>query len=130
MYHVGYVPPRLQGLKKTPRWPQVNGEVKRQNRTLLKRLKIAVAKGENFKKAVSSFLAMHRNTPHSVTGVSPAKLLFKRKLRTKPPGSQEYCHEELIRDRDRLLREKGKEYADQKRHASYSEVVPGDKRGR
>ena len=69
---------------------------------------------------------MYRNTPHSVTGVCPAELLFKRKLRTKLPSLQEYCHEEIVRDRDKMLKQKGKEYADQRRHASYSEIVPGD----
>ena len=70
---------------------------------------------------------MYRNTPHSVTGISPAELLFKRKLRTKLPSLPEYCHEEIVRDRDKILKQKGKDYADVKRHASYSPVVPGDK---
>ena len=39
-------------LKKTPRWPQANGEVERQNRSLLKRLKIAVAEGESLRKSI------------------------------------------------------------------------------
>ena len=69
---------------------------------------------------------MYRNTPHSVTGVSPAELLFKRKLRTKLPSLPEYCHEEVVRDRDKILKQKRKEYADETRHASYSNVMPGD----
>ena len=64
-------------------WPQVNGEVKRQNRSLLKRIKIAQVEGNNWKKEMNAYLLMYRFTPHSTTSFSPAELLFKRKLRTK-----------------------------------------------
>ncbi|KAK2578201.1 hypothetical protein KPH14_000928 [Odynerus spinipes] len=66
-------------------WPQANGEVERQNRSILKRLRIAHAEGKDWKEELLKFLLMYRSTSHSVTGVSPAELLFKRKLRTKWP---------------------------------------------
>ena len=66
----------------TPLWPQANGEVERQNRSLLKRIKIA--------QIIESFLIMHRTTPHSITGVGPAELLFQRKLWTRIPGIEEF----------------------------------------
>ena len=34
---------------------------------------------------------MYRSTPHSTTGVSPAELLFNRKLRTKLPQLEKKC---------------------------------------
>ena len=54
----------------TPLWPQANGQIERQNRTLLKAMKIAQAEGKNWKREIYSFLLMYRSTPHSTTGVS------------------------------------------------------------
>lgn len=68
-----------------PYWPQANGEVERQNRSLLKRLKIAHAENRNWREEIQKFLLMYRTTPHSVTGIMPAELLFQRKLKTKLP---------------------------------------------
>ena len=51
----------MEQRKTTPLWPQANGEMERQDLSLLKRMKIAQA----------------------TTGVSPAELLFGRKMRTK-----------------------------------------------
>lgn len=39
----------------TPLWPQANGEVERQNRTLLKRIKIAHAMGKDWKREILDF---------------------------------------------------------------------------
>ena len=69
----------------TPLWPQANGEVKRYNRTLLKRIKIVQAENKNWRNEIYSFLLMYGSTSHSTTGVRPAELLFNRKLRTKLP---------------------------------------------
>ena len=71
--------------KFTPLWPQANGEVERQNRTLLKSLKIAEAKGKKWKEELNKFLLAYRTTPHSSTGVTPAFLMFGRELKTKLP---------------------------------------------
>ncbi len=40
----------IEHRKTTPLWPQANGEVERQNRSLLKRIKIAQAENKNWKK--------------------------------------------------------------------------------
>jgi transposase InsO family protein len=47
----------------TPRWPQSNGEVERQNRTLLKAMKIAQASGKDWKTELNKFLIVYRTTP-------------------------------------------------------------------
>ena len=55
---------RVSGIKLhnvTPLWPQANGEVERQNRTLLKRIKIAQAEGKNWRSEIYSFLLMYRS---------------------------------------------------------------------
>ena len=60
----------------TPLWSKANGEVERQNRFLLKRIKTAQIKKKDWRKEIESFLVMHKTTPHSTTGVSPTELRF------------------------------------------------------
>ena len=70
---------------------------------------------------------MYRTTPHSTTGVSPAELLFRRKLRTRIPGIKEFpVDDQEVHDRDSEAKEKGKLYADEKRRARESDVKEGD----
>ena len=75
----------IQHRTSTPLWPQANGEVERQNRSLLKALKIARAEKKNLKVERRNFLTAYRTTSDSSTGVSPAKLLFNRETRSKIP---------------------------------------------
>ena len=66
---------------------------------------------------------------YRTTGVSPAELLFRRKLRTRIPGIEEFQvldGQEVI-DRDCEAKERGKLYADEKRGARESEVKEGDR---
>ena len=79
----------IEHRKTTPLWTQANGEVKRQNKCLLKSMKIAQAEGKEWKKEVRKYLVAYRSTPHTTTGVSPAELLFGRKMRTKLPELRE-----------------------------------------
>lgn len=111
----------------TPLWPQANGEVERQNKSLLKRLKIAQATGKDWKEEMLKYLICYRNTPHSTTGESPAQLLLKMKLRDKLPTYEENQEvDDEIRDRDLEKKWKGKEYADQRRHAQDNKLEEGD----
>ena len=59
-----------------PMWPRANGEVERQNRTLLKAIRTAHAQGSNWKEDLKPFLLAYRTTPHSTTGVAPAEGCF------------------------------------------------------
>ena len=70
---------------------------------------------------------MYRPTPHSTTGVSPAELLFRRKLRTRIRGIEEFqvLDDQDVRARDSEAKERGKPYADEKRGARESEVKEG-----
>ncbi|XP_065213313.1 uncharacterized protein K02A2.6-like [Planococcus citri] len=83
-----------------PYWPQANGEIERQNRSLSKVLKVAQLKNESVKRALVDYLLMYRSTPHSVTGKSPAELLFGRKMRDKLPTLKERVEEIAVRDAD------------------------------
>jgi hypothetical protein len=68
-----------------------------------------------------------RSTPHSTTGVSPAELLFGRKLRTKLPDiNLDYLDDIEIRDRDSERKEKGKLYSDKRRNAKTNDLKSGD----
>ena len=73
----------------TPLWPQANGEVERQNRSLLKAMRVAHSEGRDWRKELQKFLLGYRSTPHTTTGVSPAKLLFGREIRSKLPDVEE-----------------------------------------
>ena len=76
---------------------------------------------------MDDFLMMYRSTPHSTTGVSPAELLFGRKIRTKLPRLQECTCEDEVRDRDNERKEKGKMYTGCKRNARENDIQKGDK---
>ena len=110
----------------TAKWPQANGEVERQNSSLLKRLQIAHAEKRDWKKELNVYLAAYRSLTHSTNGVIPAELLFGRKIRTKLPELSDVHVEQEVRDRDNEQKSKSKAYADMQRNARYSEVLPGD----
>ena len=113
---------RIQHIGTTPLWPQANGEIERQDRSILKRLRIAQAEGQNWKSDMGNFLMMYRSTPHSTTRVSPAELLCGGRIMTNLPNLQEFSIEDEVRDRDSERNEKGKVYADCQRNGSESEI--------
>jgi hypothetical protein len=103
---------RIEHRKTTPLWPQEKGEIERQNRSLLKRMQIARVEGQDWRKAVQTYLIAYRNTPHPTTGMCPAELMFRRKLRTKLPELRENVRlDEEMRDKDREKQAKIKGYA-------------------
>jgi len=114
--------------KSTPYWPQANGEVERQNRTLLKAFRAANAESRDWRKEIPKFLLAYRSTPHSTTGKSPAEMLFNRKIRTKLPEIIQDENKDDIetRKRDTEMKEKGKVYADHRRKTRESNVEVGD----
>ena len=71
--------------KTIPLWPRVNREVERQNKSLLKATCAAQAEGKPWQQKLQKYLLAYRSTPHFTTGVSPAELLYRRKIRTKMP---------------------------------------------
>ena len=68
-----------------PLWPQANGEVERQNRTLLKVLKVAQVEGKRWQDELQKFLLAYRSMPQASPGATPAFLMFGREIRTKLP---------------------------------------------
>ncbi|XP_030747091.1 uncharacterized protein K02A2.6-like [Sitophilus oryzae] len=113
-----------------PYWPQQNGEVERQNRDILKRLKISQALKKDWKVELMNYLTMYNSTPHTVTGKSPSELFFKRTFRDKIPNIKDTEYSiinEDVRDRDQMEKEKGRDYANRKRRAKETELEGGTK---
>lgn len=111
-----------------PYWPQANGEVERQNRTLLKRLKIGNNSCGEWKTELKRFLMAYNSTPHSVTNKSPNQLMG-REIRTKLPGLMDIetvpIRDEVV-ERDHEMKMKGKERVDMKRRAALNDIKVGD----
>ncbi|XP_022792295.1 uncharacterized protein LOC111331444 [Stylophora pistillata] len=113
--------------KVTPQWAQANDEEERQNRSLLKSMRIAQAEGKNRRKELVHYLATYRTTPHTVTGVSPAELLFGRKIRAKMPELRETTvNDDELQDRDWEKKIKAKIYADERRGAQLNDLQTGN----
>lgn len=106
-----------------PYWPQQNGEVERQNRSILKRLQIANAVGKDWRDELLKFLIMYRSTPHSTTMKTPAELMFGRNIRDKLPSIYQPMEtDEGAADRDKQKKEEGKQYSDSQRKAKECEI--------
>ena len=107
----------------TPLWPRANGEVERQNRSLLKAMTVFQAEGKDWRLELNKFLLAYRSTSHTTTGVSPAELFFERKLTTKLPEftddgeSQMGVPLQQVRDRGSVKKKQAKHYADTRYHA-------------
>ena len=111
----------------TAKWAQANGEVERQNSSILKRLRLAHAEGKDWKRELVKYMAVYRTTPHHTTGKTLAFLLMGRHLRKKLPQLSQPVHgDEETRDRDQAMKFKSKQYADTKRNARTSDVQPDD----
>ncbi|XP_062700623.1 uncharacterized protein K02A2.6-like [Aedes albopictus] len=112
----------------TPYWPQQNGEVERQNRSILERLSISQATNTDWLSELNKYLLMYRSSPHSTTGKTPSEMLFGYNIRDKVPSiNQPKEIDEETADRDREKKEKGKLYADERRNAKPNSITEGDK---
>ncbi|KAK0135266.1 hypothetical protein N1851_028900 [Merluccius polli] len=114
--------------KITPLWPQANATAERFMRTLGKIIRIAPMQGLPWKQQLNIFLREYRSTPHCTTGRSPAELMFQRPMNTKIPSA---CRitiptDSEVRKRDTEAKSKMKACSDNRRHATPSNIVPGD----
>ncbi len=117
----------IKHLKTTPKWAQANGEVERQNASIMKRIRIAQSEGLDWQKELREYVTVYRGIVHNTTGKSPAELLFKRKLRGKLPELTSVDTDLEVYDYDAEKKGKYKLYADEHRKAEYSSVAVGDR---
>ena len=117
----------IQHRRNTPLWPQANGEVERQNRTLLKILKIANLEKKPRSQEVNKFLMAYRNTTHPSTGSTPSKLMFGREMKTKIPELSTDYHNDHAKDTDAENKTRMKDYRDQKVKAKETDFQIGDR---
>lgn len=113
----------------TPYWPQENGQVERQNRSLLKRLRISHALHGDWKQELGNYLELYYTTPHSTTGKTPTELMFGRTNRSKIPRFEDIEAAPLLTDfadKDKVMKFKGKNTEDLKRNAAESDIKVGD----
>ncbi|XP_055615315.1 uncharacterized protein K02A2.6-like [Toxorhynchites rutilus septentrionalis] len=113
----------------TPYWPQENGLVERQNRSLLKRLQISHALSRDWRRDLREYLLMYYTTPHSITGKTPTELLYGRTIRSKIPTLDDIETMPIsseARDRDLVLKDIGKQSEDMRRHARKYSLATGD----
>ena len=105
----------------TPRWPQANGEIERQNRSLGKRIEIAYAKsGQNYRREIMKYLQAYHNLEHPGTGKAPNELIFGRKIRVMLPDAV------LHRKIDQHVHDKDGEYKGSYRREVDHSFRPGD----
>ena len=112
--------------KITPYWPRANAEVERFMRTAKKVVKTATIENKDWKQELNCFLRNYRATPHSTTGIAPAKLLFGRPLGVKLPQMPYTMDDADIRCHDAQQKTKMKTAADLSAHATPSSIVEGD----
>ena len=117
-----------------PYLPQSNGCVERMNESILKIIRIAKIEGRDWRKELENYLFQYRNTPHAVTGVSPAQALMGRDLRDKLPKLRfskerptELDWQMKFKERDALNKLRSKQYADERRNAEVSDLKEGEK---
>ncbi|XP_067937160.1 uncharacterized protein [Watersipora subatra] len=116
----------IEHLRVTPRYPQANGEIERQNSSLMKRIKIAYGQNRDYKPEVQKYMTAYRSIPHPSTGKPPAELLYRRTIRTKMPRFKTYAGDQAVRDSDEEYKAKSKLYFDQKNSADFASIIPGD----
>ena len=51
----------------------------------MKTIRIAHIEGKDIRKEINNFLFVYRNTPHSSTKITPANVMFNRKIRHNIP---------------------------------------------
>lgn len=114
-----------------PYWPRMNGLVERFNRDIKASIDRSLNQRTDWWNDLLVFLQMYRSTPHTVTGRSPAYLMYGREIRTKIPGASEAIKELDddfdVLDKDRVSKEMGRKYGDKRAQAKSKNIKVGDK---
>ena len=117
--------------KKIPLAPWANGMIERFNKSLGKLVRTAQVEGMNWKQELQKFLRAYRSTPHSMTGMTPAELMFNGRLyKTRLPATQRRRY--LVKKREACKNDaKNKQtmtnYADARVYVKPLDIKVGDK---
>lgn len=113
----------------TPYWPQANGDVERQNRSILKILRIAEINKSDWKIDLEEANYVYSMVQHPATGRSPAEVLFGRKFRDWIPQltPSENVTDGETRDRDWIYKHAAKTYYDANNRTTSMELQPNDR---
>ncbi|XP_055589676.1 uncharacterized protein LOC129741887 [Uranotaenia lowii] len=93
----------------------MNGLVERQNRGILKALRIAKVLKTDWRKALEEYVFMYNTTPHAVTEKPPMELLTGRPVKVLLPSLRTdpmWYRDENTRETDTIKKFQGKQYAD------------------
>ncbi|VDI46418.1 Hypothetical predicted protein [Mytilus galloprovincialis] len=113
--------------KITPLWPRANAESERFMRTIGKAIRAAQTEHRSWRQEIHTFLRNYRATPHSTTNVSPAELLFGRKINTKMPNiSTNDQADSEVRKEDHRNKSKMKLYFEKKHSVKVPDFTVGD----
>lgn len=101
--------------------------MERQNRSILKRLKIAHLEKKDLTIELAKYLLLYHNTLHSTTGKSLAELMINRKLRDKLSAiAQLSPWFEEIKEADGAAKYKGRISVEERRGVSSTPINVGD----
>ncbi|XP_062538133.1 uncharacterized protein K02A2.6-like [Armigeres subalbatus] len=113
----------------TPYWPLANRDAERQNRSILKILRISQANGSDWKADLEEANYVYSLIQHPATGRSPSEILFGRNFRDWVPEMNNSVsrYDEEVRDHDWSYRQKAKLRYDNVHKSTESSLCPLDR---
>ena len=93
----------IKHLKSAPYHPASNGEAERFVQTFKRSLRAGRGDPGTVPQKLAQFLLTYRTTPNATTGVTPAELFLKRKVRTRldllKPSVEDHVHEKQMQQK-------------------------------
>ena len=115
----------------TPYWPQANGEIERFMKPMMKVIQSAYKEQNDWKNALQEFLFSYCVTPHSSAQISPANLMYSRRIPyTLPDIPNEINSKSMqstLQRNDSLAKQKWLDYTPGKRRPKESSLNVGDR---
>ncbi|XP_058811017.1 uncharacterized protein K02A2.6-like [Topomyia yanbarensis] len=113
----------------TPLFPQQNGLAETYMKMVNKAMAAAVTSGNNYNEELQAAVRAHNAATHAVTQVPPEEVMFGRKIKRGLPllnRARTHHDENLLNERDRKAKLRGKSLEDSRRSARECRVKPGD----